>query len=111
MKHYEFEARVPFDHVMHLISSYREGTLLTEKGDNLMCVGSAVGEVGALVKNMEEPEPIGALNSVRQMSLDELIDEFEQAFPAGSTEPVQISPFLAALLQRLLELLLDQLLK
>lgn len=113
MQHYDFEARIPLDHVMHLVTSFREGTLLVNRGDNLMCAGSAVGEVGALLKTFEvDPEPIGAINSVRQMTLGELIEEFEAAFPKDQDPATfQINPFLAVLIQRLIELLLDELLK
>lgn len=46
---YNFEPRIPADHVMQLIGILR-GTIEKERGDVLMLCGATLGEAGALLK-------------------------------------------------------------
>ena len=104
--HYEFEAKVPVEHVKHVIAMVREG--VPDKGKLLICVASAAGEVGALIDSFENPEvvPIGS-PTIEQMSENELFQELDDALQ--TSEAAQISPFVLALILKALEYALDYL--
>lgn len=108
MDHYDFKPRVPVDHVRHIISSVREG--VPKKGQLLMCVGSASGEVGALIDTFENPDvvPIGS-PTITSMEEQELLRELEDALNDYNPEAAQISPFLLALIMKAIELALEYL--
>ena len=108
MEHYEFKSRIPVDHVRHLIVAFKEGTLLDNKGDNIMCVASALGEVGAMVKSFENPDIVPfASPAITQMTEQELIEQLEDFL--AESDGAQISPFMVALIMQALKLLLDYL--
>jgi hypothetical protein len=62
MAHYEFEAVIPVEHVMHLITLVRENgsNLLGVKGEVLTEVGCICGELGAYIGPSDIPQPMGA---------------------------------------------------
>jgi len=45
---YDFEARLPVNHVLSLVKNLRSGDF--DRGDNLLLVGAISGEIGALLK-------------------------------------------------------------
>lgn len=46
---YDFQPRVPLDHVIELVGILR-GTVERERGDILVLCGATLGEIGALLK-------------------------------------------------------------
>jgi hypothetical protein len=110
MEHYAFEARIPFDHVKHIITGIKDGTFLTNKGQSLMCIASAAGELGAFINTFENPDvvPIGA-PGLTQLSADEVLKEVEDFIDEYNTETSQVSPYLLAVLFKALEIALQYL--
>ena len=123
MDHYDFEARIPLDHLMHLVAQVRNGTLITNRGDNLMCLGSISGELGALLKTYQNDDatPIGsAVTRAYEMTVDPVMDiyqvskelEEELATPMAVDQPMgaaALNPYVLALILRLIKLAIDAL--
>jgi len=107
---YNFEPRIPFDHLGHLVAAYKAGSLLTNKGESLMCCGSILGEIGSLVTTFESPTPIGASN-LTTMDMNELVQELEETLESYKEERANISPYVIALIVKFIELALEQLKK
>jgi hypothetical protein len=120
--HYDFESKIPVDHVLHIIQTVREDGVLGNTGDILICVGSAVGELGTFIKSFG-PAPFGDIAPVMTVIVDEqetmveglsllqVCDELEsQLAPKMSGEaPAAINPLLMALIVQLVKRLLAQL--
>lgn len=50
---YDFEARLPVNHVTQLVKNLRSGEF--DYGDNLILVGAISGEIGTLLKSVPFP--------------------------------------------------------
>ena len=55
MEHYEFKAAIPVDHLLHIVSIVRTSGVAGNVDDLLICLGSAMGELGTYIKSFEEP--------------------------------------------------------
>jgi len=106
MEHYEFEARLPIDHVRHIVASVREG--VPSKSGLLMCVGSATGELGALLATFENPD-VFSTTAVESMSEEEVLEELESLLNEAEDSTYQLSPFAIALIMKAIELALEYL--
>ena len=103
MDHYNFEARIPLDHAMHIVAMVRAGELLEKKSEALMCIGSATGEIGALLGQYEVPTPFGAFAA--EMSIEEVCEELEAKVQVMEVaEPSSIDPATIALILQLAQL-------
>lgn len=102
MEHYDFKPRIPTDHIRHIIALLRSGEIKDNKANAIICVASATGEIGALLKSFDNADvvPFGA--PAIPMELAELLNECEAVL--DSCEDVaQVSPFVIALLMKLIE--------
>lgn len=97
---YPFEARIPIDHVLKLVSNLRNGDF--ERGDNLQLGGAISGEVGALLKTGFS---VGVLEADDMPStIDECVLMLSQL--EGSDVSTQaIPPWVIPVILKLLELL------
>lgn len=78
MNHYEFESKLPVDHVLHLVSMVRSGELVVSQ--MLICSGSALGELGTFIESFQLPKPVGMLygeTPVDDLSLEECCNALE----------------------------------
>jgi hypothetical protein len=84
MNHYDFEARIPVDHVLHIISVVREEGVAGNTSKLMICLGSAIGELGAFLGTFG-PSPVGDQQFVDEvpvdtMSLQDCCDALEKKF-------------------------------
>lgn len=98
---YDFQARIPVDHVVTLVGILR-GTIERERGDVLILCGATFGEAGALLKNglvsvAESSEFVEVTNVEEQAGLLAAKLEEEPTF--------DITPWLPLIL-KIIELLL-----
>jgi len=105
MKEYDFEAKVPVEHVMHIISAIRGGTL-TASGA-LICTGSSLGELGAFIAKFQAPFAQQLAVSFADLSIEEVCDELERKLTTTSfsNSPSTIDPAMVALIIQLVSLL------
>lgn len=122
MAHYDFESKIPVEHVLHIIQTVREDGVLGNTGDILVCAGSAIGELGTFIKSFG-PAPFGDAapvmtvvvdeqeTMVESLSLTQLCDELESQFAPkmAGAEPAAINPLVLALIVQLVKRLLAQL--
>lgn len=87
---YDFEARLPVDHVLAAIRLIRAGN--PPRGQLLKLAGAAVGEVGALL----EKGPIFSVMEDSEVDIESAIAQLEALeFSAESAEPnFDITPFI-----------------
>lgn len=111
---YNFEARVPIDHIRGIVTIFRSGEAATKKGPLGELCGAAIGEASAIVTNFEGGDPvIGACPEDLPTTIEGAISRFEEileaydAQPAGADGPSRLSPEMWALIIQIARLVLD----
>lgn len=110
MDHYEFEAKVPVEHILHIVKTVRESGVQGNVGCILQCAGSALGELGAFIDSFK-PEPVGTVlygdRPVETLSLNEVCDALEAKFgvaTAAEDDKSAIDPTTIALILQIVKL-------
>ncbi len=92
---YNFEPRIPANHVLQLVKNLRSGEF--ERGDNLLLVGAISGEIGALLKtgfvvtmdDTELPSTIaGCCNALDSLESMKATDDSTTAFDPSLLIPI-----------------------
>ena len=102
---YDFQKRIPIDHVLALVENIRNGNY--HRGENLILIGAITGEIGALLAS--GTLPVVALLDCDETSIPATIDGCVLALEplenaAFDVEPqFDISPFIPIIL-KLIEL-------
>lgn len=96
---YDFQARIPVDHVVTLIGILR-GTVERERGDVLMLCGATLGEVGALLKT-----GFVVAQSVEVSNVTAQTDELAEAL--ANDPQFDITPYIPLIL-KIIELIISR---
>lgn len=96
---YDFQSRIPIDHVLSIYRNVKEGQGVT--GDNLQLAGATLGEVGALVKDGLK-FPVTTLENVTHDDMMSKLAELENQVTNVGDSTIQasfdITPYLPYIL-------------